>query len=104
MRCSDVISSIVHECSMDLPLSSLYPSWIDIDFLEHGEPKLAWSDIIAMRTSDDDWHLELLNQLECCIGLVIGGAVPENQSVIPPVPLFFIKELVQLSEKKQSDV
>ena len=70
---------------------------VDVDLFEYREPQLARSYIIAMGSSDDNRHLELLYQFECSIRLKIGSSIPVDHSFFAPVPLLLVEVLIELS-------
>ena len=80
-----------------LPFSSLDSSRVDVDLLEHREPQLARSYVVAVGSSDDYRHLELLYQFKCSIRLMIGSSIPVDHSVFAPVPLLLVEVLIELS-------
>ena len=76
---------------MHLLLTQWQPVRIEGRRLEPAEEQFAGSEIIRMRTGEDEWYSQILVQLHHGVGGGVLGIVVDDDGVLTPVDTFLIQ-------------
>lgn len=98
-------SGVQEECEMENgPLTGLQLPRIDVHPFEERKPKLTRGCRVGVRSCVEHRNLQLLEELQCLSGLVVGCSVPVDESVLTPPPVLLVQLLDEISDEQQDDI